>query len=448
MDSALIRRRAFLGGCAAALGSSRLALALGRTPTSGKLEFAVPWPVHSVDPHDLFDPAAALFGHALFDSLFALDIAGEPYPTLAAEMPATQGDKTIVRLREGLKSARGHAVRADDVLFSIDRARRAGSLAWWGDLPMPDVRDADPLTLAFPATDGAALARALCSPMLAIVPRGFDHDQPDGTGAMVAETGGTRLTLRRNTSAARGASFLDQITVEQAPDLSASLRSFEGNLTDVGWLGSGLHAPRPGATPFDMGSAGWIVLHTGADAGAWGVPGLAQRLLDGLPPERLERFALGSVPPASGAGGWGGRPCDLLTAEGSAYMDELARTVAALLSRPGHEVTPRAVSAVELSRRRATGNYSLLLGIARPFGRPGIATFLALAAASDPVAALETARHPPLLASFAPRTLTRTLKLGVLGELRILGAHAPDVRLARNAVGDGWDLPASYRTAP
>jgi peptide/nickel transport system substrate-binding protein len=450
MDPPLIARRAFAQWVAAtiALAPPRRALALGRTPVAGKLVFAVPWPVRSVDPHDLFDPAAALFGHALFDPLFAIDVSGEPYPALAAELPATQGNKTILRLREGLVSAKGQAIAGADVLFSIDRARRAGALAWWGDLPMPEVRDSDPLALIFPATDPALLARSLASPLLAVVPRGFDRDQPDGTGAMMAETGGARLVMRRNPNASRGASFLDQITVEQAPDLSASLRSFEGNLTDVGWLGSGLHAPRPGAAPFDMGSAGWIVLHTGADAGAWGVPGLAQRLLDSLPPERLERFALGPVPPATAAGGWGGRPCELLIEEGSAYLDELARTLASLLSRPGHEVTPRALSAADLARRRVAGNYSLLLGIARPFGRAGIATFIALAAASDPTAALEVARRPPLLASFAPRTLTRTLKLGVLGELRILGAHAPDVRLARNPIGDGWDLAASYRLAP
>jgi peptide/nickel transport system substrate-binding protein len=446
----MIGRRALLQGvgAAAALLPAHRALALGRTPIAGKLVFAVPWPVRSVDPHDLFDPAAALFGHTLFDQLFALDAVGEPYPTLAAELPATQGTKTTLRLREGLVSAKGRAISADDVLFSIERARKAGALAWWGDLTMPDIRDGDPLTLVFPTTDPARLARTLCSPLLSIVPRGFDRADPDGTGAMTAETSDTRLLLRRNPAAARGASFLDQITIEQAPDLSASLRSFEGNLTDVGWLGAGLHAPRPGAEPFDMGSAGWIVLHTGAEAGVWGAPGMAQRLLDSLPPERLERFALGPLPPATAAGGWGGRPCELLSEEGSAYLDELARTLASLLSRPGHEVTPRTLSAAELTRRRAAGNYSLLLGIARPFGRPGLATFVALAAAADPVGALEAARHPPLLAGFAPRTLTRTLKLGVLGELRILGAHAPEVRLARSSLGDGWDLANSYRTSP
>jgi len=450
MDRSLIRRRQLLHGAGAfaiahAFAPRRHACALGRTPVTGKISLAVPWPLRSIDPHDLFDPAAALFGHALFDPLFSLDAAGEPYPTLAAEMPSAQGGKIVLRLREGLVTARGRKLEADDVLHSIERARRAGALAWWGDLAMPELRLTDPLALIFSGGDPVQLARVLASPLLSVVPRGFEHDEPDGTGAMVADTTGTHLVLRRNSNAARGASFLDEIIVEQAPDLSASLRSFEGNLTDVGWLGSGLHAPRPGATSFDMGSVGWIVLHTGAEAGAWGGPGLAQRLLDGLPPERLERFALGPVPAASATGGWGGRPCELLIEEGSAYLDELARTLASLLSRPSHEVTPRALPAAELARRRAAGNYSLLLGIARPFGRPGVATFVSLAAAADPVTALDAARRPPLLASFAPRTLTRTIKIGVLGELRVLGAHAPYVRLARNPAGDGWDLAASYR---
>jgi peptide/nickel transport system substrate-binding protein len=448
MDRRALLRFAGAAAAAAALSSAGGARAMGRTPTAGKLVFAVPWPVRSIDPHDLFDPAAALFGHTVFDSLFALDAAGEPYPTLAADLPTTQANKTVLRLREGLMSAKGRRLDADDVLFSIERARRAGALSWWGDFPVPEPRKGDPLALVFRGTDPTGIARTLSSPLLAVVPRGFDRDEPDGTGAMIAQTGGSRLLLRRNPYAARGGSFLDEIVVEQAPDLSGSLRSFEGNLTDVGWLGSGLHAPRPGATPFDMGSVGWIVLHTGAEAGAWASPGLAQRLLDGLPPERLERFALGLVPPASGSGAWGGKPCDLLIEEGSAYLDELARTLASLLSRPGHEVTPKALPAFELARRRSAGSYSLLLGVARPFARPGPATFVALAAAADPVLALEAARRPPLLSSFAPRTLTRTLKLGVLGELRIMGAHAPDVRLAKSTQGDGWDLSASYRVSP
>jgi peptide/nickel transport system substrate-binding protein len=464
-----LTRRDWLGsalGVALAAAWRRDARALGRIPSTGKLALALPWPVATIDPHDQFDAAAALFGSSLFDQLFALEPSGDAYPTLAADAPVAQGAKTIVRLREGLVTAKGRKLDARDLAFSLDRARRGAALAWWGDLPLPSLVPKDPLALAFATTDGVRLARTLSSPFFALVPRGFDPKAPDGTGAMAAETSGTRLILRRNPNAARGGSFLDEVVVDQAPDLLASLRSFEGNVTDIGWLSSGLHAPRPGSAPFDLGSVAWIVLQTGSEAGPWGAPGIAQRLLDGLDPGRLQRFGLGPLPPASSLGAeWGGKPCELLVVEGSAYLEELARTLSSMLSRPSHEVTVKTVPGPELARRRASGAFSLMLGIARPLaggpkaapnnenaGAPsnanGAATLVSLAAAADPASGLEVMRRPPRLASFAPRLVTRTLKLGVLGELRVTGAHAPDVHLAKSPSGDGWDLASSYRAPP
>jgi peptide/nickel transport system substrate-binding protein len=309
----------------------------------------------------------------------------------------------------------------------------------------------DPLALSFATTDAPRLARTLSSPFFALVPRGFEPRTPDGTGAMYAETSASRLVLRRNPNAARGASFLEEVDVEQASDLLASLRSFEGNLADVGWLSSGLHGPRPGAASFDFGRVAWIVLQTGSEAGTWGAPGVAQRLLDGLEPGRLQRFGLGALPPpASAAAGaeWGGKPCELLVSEGAAYLEELARTLASMLSRPSHEVTAKAIPASELARRRATGAFSLILGVVRPLAATGIATLVSLAAAADPASGIELMRRPPRLTSFAPRQLARTLKLGVLGELRVTGAHAPDVHLARHPSGEGWDMGATFRAPP
>jgi peptide/nickel transport system substrate-binding protein len=452
MDRALTRRSllATSGACAAAAVLARApgARALGRIPSVGKLALALPWPVQTVDPHDQFDPAAALFASCLFDQLFALEASGDPYPTLAADSPTTAGAKTIVRLRDGLVTAKGRKLDARDVLFSLERARRGGALAWWGDLPPPAPIPKEPLALAFATTDGLRLARTLSSPLFALVPRGFDPKSPDGTGAMSAEPSPSRLVLRRNPNAARGASFLAEVIVEQAPDLLMSPRSFEGNLADIGWQSSGLHAPRPGAASFDLGSVGWIVLQTGTEAGPWAAPGIAQRLLDGLEPGRLQRFGLGPLPPPTGTAEWGGKPCDLLVGEGSAYLEELARTLSSLLSRPSHEVTVKTLSPAELARRRTTGAFSLSLGVVRPFAGPGLANLVSLAAAAEPASGLEVMRRPPRLTSFTPRLLTRTLKLGVLGELRVSGAHAPDVHLARNSSGDGWDLGATYRALP
>jgi peptide/nickel transport system substrate-binding protein len=452
VDRSLTRRDWLVGATlGAALGATyeRNLRALGRTPSSGKLALSLPWPVSTIDPHDQFDPAAALFASGLFDQLFALEPSGDPYPTLAADAPALQGGKTIVRLREGLVTAKGRKLDARDLAFSLDRAKRGGALAWWGELPAPLPVPKDPLALAFATTESLRLARTLSSPFFALVPRGFDPKAPDGTGAMVAEPSGARLSLRRNPNAARGGSFLDEVTVDQAPDLLASLRSFEGNVTDIGWLSSGLHAPRPGSAPFDLGSVAWIVVQTGSEAGPWGAPGLAQRLLDGLDPGRLQRFGLGPLPPPSSpAAEWGGKPCELLVVEGSAYLEELARTLSSMLSRPSHEVTVKTVPGPELARRRASGAFSLLLGIVRPLGTTGAAALISLAAAADPASGLEVMRRPPRLTNFAPRAVTRTLRLGVLGDLRVTGAHAQDVHLARSTSGEGWDLASSYRAPP
>lgn len=408
----------------------------------------LPWPVDRIDPHDVTDSGAALFGHALFDELYALEPSGEPFPTLAADAPLVEGSRTIVRLREGLVTAAGDRLEARDALFSIQRARKGAATAWWGDVPAPALHPKDRLALVFATSDAARVARTLSSPLFALVPRTFDPARPDGTGAMSAELGPSRLVLRRNPNAARGPSFLEELVVEQASDLSSSLRSFEGKLTDVGWLGSGLHGARPGAQSFDMGSIAWIVLQTGAEAGPWGGAGVAQRLLDGLAPERFQRFGLGAMPAPDGSAEWGGRPCELWVHEGSAFMGELGRTLSSLLSRPRHEVTVRAGSAAEIARRRAAGTFSLMLGIVRPFSGSFLGSHVALAAAIDPKNGLELQRRPPRLTTFDPRSVTRTLTLGVLGELRVMGAHAADVRLARNQTAEGWDLGSTYRVTP
>lgn len=86
-----------------------------------------------------------------------------------------------------------------------------------------------------------------------------------------------------------------------------------------------------------------------------------------------------------------------------------------------------------------------MLHVVRPLGPTGLATLAALTTAVDPRAALDIVRRPPRLSSFEPRSLTRTLRLGVIGELRIAGAHSVEVRLAKAASGEGWDLGASHR---
>lgn len=442
-----ITRRGWLAGAlglsaALALGAEE-ARALGRTPVGGRLSLRVPWSLASIDPHDLRDPAAALFAHAVFDSLFAVDAANGPYAALATGMPAREGAGTVVRLREGLRTARGVALDARDVIATIDRARVRGGAALWTDLPKPASHPADRLAIVFGSAEPTRLARALASPLYALVPKTFNASSPDGTGAFRADLKGGKLTLTRNPNAARGPSFLDVIAVESARDLKISLRQFEAERDDVGWLGMGLFGGRKNAARFDCGALAWIVLVTGSEAGAAGAPGAAQRLAGALPAERLGHLGLGALPAAIGDPAWSGPKTDLVVDESAAHLVEIANTLAPILSNPGHEVTVTALPRADVAKRR--GKAALVLDIVRPLGPGSMSTLLALATAEDPVRAAELARRPPKTLASSARGLAASLRVGVIAELRASGGVVPDVVLAKNAVHDGWDLGASFR---
>jgi peptide/nickel transport system substrate-binding protein len=443
------RRAALAGGLAlggAALFRPGIARALGRTPLGGRVAFHVPWSVSSIDPHDLGDPAAALFSTAIADPVFALDGAGNAYPSLVQAAPARDAGETIVKLREGLHTARGVPLDARDLVSSVERARARGAAAWLVDVPRPSTRRDDPHVAVFGGVDAMTLMRALSSPLVALLPRRFSPSQPDGTGAFRADISGGVLRLTRNVNAARGNAFLDEIDVSPAEDLRTSLREFEAERDDLGWLGTGLHDVRRGAVKFDLGRAALVALVTSGDAGAFGMPGVAQRLASAIPPERIAHLGLGALPPAVGDAGWGGPPVDLLVDAGAPHLVEIARTVAPILARTGHEVTAAPVPRAEIAKRKARGGAVLSIELVRTFSSLPSGVMPALAALEDAGRAADLARHPLRLpGNTPPRALTSTLRVGVLGDLRVTGGAMPDLALAHATFGDGWDLGATFK---
>lgn len=441
----MMRRRAFLAA-AAGCGLLRLgeARAMGRIPLGGELSFELPHDTSRLDPYDLFDPLAALIGPAAFETVFRLDRTGNPYPSLAETMPTFEGGVARVGLRTGLRSGRGRPLIARDLIESIERARRGGGAAVLLAVPKGRVDPKNGRVAVFQSVDPIELARALASPIVPLASTLSTAQQPDGTGAFVAHPSRGYVLLERNTNAARGPANLRRIRIGQTDDLKAPLRAFEARRVDLGWLGAGLHQPRRDAVPFDLGDVGWIVLRTGREAGTWGAPGIAQRLLNAIPPGRLAHLVLGPLPPSDTSLPWGGPPCKLLAPTNSAHLVEVAKTLASILSRPGHEVEVQALTQAELGSRRATRSYALMVDLVRPIGPPGIATLIAMATADDPTRAVAIARHPPRQSSFDPRVLARTMQLGVVGALRVSGAVVPAVDLVASPDG-GWDLGASYR---
>lgn len=423
---------------------SRGARARGRLAVGGRAQLRVPWPIGSIDPHRLDDATASIFGGALFDSLYAIDGQGGVVASLAETDPEPSAGEHVVRLRAGLVTALGRPLGSRDVISSIARARGAGASAWLADVPTP--RRVDDLTVTFAARDPKKLAATLASPLVAIVPSTFTASSPDGTGPFRCNKSGASWSLVRNVRAARGPSLLDEVNVSAAGDLAASLRSFEAGTDDVGWLGMGLHEPRPFARAFDAGAVAFAVLRTGSQAGVWDAPGTAQRLCDGIAPSKLGYLALGSPWPADKEEGWGGAPCEILVRDDCPWLVELARAVAATLSRSGHEVTAKEIAASDFSTRRSTRAYALAIDVVRPLGPGTLGALAALATASDATAAIDVIRKPPRLGDVPARTLTRTLKVGIVGEVRAQGGRVPDLTLAAGSDGIDWGSSTREKT--
>ncbi len=444
-DNRLSRRTWLTSAIALATSAvARDGFASGRTPHGGRLSLHLPWPTRTMDPHDVRDPAAALFAGAMCDSLFALDAAGNPAPALAEVLPLKEAQGTVVRLRDGLRTARKKPLDARDVVWSIERARARGAAAVLAEVPKPITVKNDPLVVVFGATDPHKLARALTSPLTAILPRQFDPAAPDGTGAFRADCTDKQLLLTRNPLAARGPSFLERIDVFRADDMATSLRQFEAERADLGWLGMGLHDDRKGAVRFDVGRAAWIVLWIDPRIGSFGAPGMAQKLLNGIAPERLSHLGLGPLPPARGNAAWGGPPMELWVDEASAYMLEVAKTLGPIMSRPGREITVVPLARAEIVKRRGKGSVGMSLETVRAVASGSVGALWSLATADDPVRAKELGQKPPKLAQNVPvRDLTHGLQLGVVGELRVTGGIVPDVTIARGV--ECWDLGASFR---
>jgi peptide/nickel transport system substrate-binding protein len=416
----------------AALAATASARALGRSPFFGVLRLRLPLYFGSLDPHTLDDPLSALFAPAVFDPLYALDANGKPYPTLANALPERVANGARVALRPELVTALRKPLTGADLLFSFKRAQSLGGAAVLSAFGTPKADGNDAIVVPF--AEPEALAHALASPLTALVPRGFSARTPEGTGAFSALFGHDGLLLLRNERAARGAAFLDRIVVVAASDLGDALRAFEAGAVDVGWLGNGLYRPRAGAIALEGPIYGWFVLRTGLDAKTWGAPGIAQQLCSALPSDALARFGVRALPKTDEAVRWGGGPSQLLVNDDCPHAVELARALEPLLSSSGNEVRSTPVSRSNFTEARRSRHFSLMLDFVRATNTDPAQSAQTLLAAADPA----LAKHPPRnLASL--RDVTRTLALGVIGELRITGARMPEFEGL-----DAWNLGAVW----
>ena len=88
-----------------------------------------------------------------------------------------------------------------------------------------------------------------------------------------------------------------------------------------------------------------------------------------------------------------------------------------------------------------------MLDVARPAGPDALGALLGLATADDPAGALALAHHPPR-GELPPRRATRTMRVGVVGEIRLQGGRASDVDPAPVALGPRGGLGQRVPGAP
>jgi len=79
----------------------------------------------TLDPHAQNEGPTHNLMHQIYEPLLIRDASGKVLPTLALSWAVTS-DPTVweFKLRQGVKFHNGNAFTADDVVFSLDRARQ------------------------------------------------------------------------------------------------------------------------------------------------------------------------------------------------------------------------------------------------------------------------------------------------------------------------------------
>ena len=105
----------------------------------------------TLDPHSQNQGVTHTLGHHIYETLLDRDVDGTLQPRLATEWYIKEGDPTVwvFELREGVTFHNGAAFTADDVVFSIERAKSENSNMRQLHAEVESVAAVDDLTVEF-----------------------------------------------------------------------------------------------------------------------------------------------------------------------------------------------------------------------------------------------------------------------------------------------------------
>lgn len=407
-----MERRRFLEG-ALLLGvnlSSSQVLAMRRTPYGGQLHLSLPLGLSRLDPHDPEHLASALFGTSIFDSLYALDGSGRPYPTLVEALPSLKNGCVEVHLREELEFSNSSPLSARAVASSLLRSAKMSTVL----LPLANalILPTNERTVRFRGENLEEVARLLASPRAAIVPVDFSPNRPVGSGALKAKRSGSLLKLERNYLCPRGGAFIDAAELATSTP-TESLRAFEARRSQLGFLGRGLHQERKDAADFQLDSVAQVVLEPGRSLKSFARPGVLQSALESLPQAPLE--ALGLSGPRQKSRPWAGPTLELLVDHDEPWLRAIAEELAQSWSRTtvGVRVTP--LSRTALQEKRMSADFDAIVSWRSTVGLPPKLS-------TDELFLIDGRAPPRGGRTMSPQEAARQLNLGIVGELRPYGA--------------------------
>lgn len=388
---------------------------------------------------------------AVCDTLYRIDERGVPVPHLALALPTVDPVTGLIRipLRRDVRFHDGSALGADDVVATLERARRS-SAAGWLLAPISAI-EADGDTIVLELRRAAPeLPALLASPATAVTPGGNAprRDALIGSGPFrvrAVERNRKRVVLEAFDDHFAGRPYVDVVELRWYDDPDGEARAYERGDTHWSLRGAVAFAGhRPKHPTDDVTGAATVVVYVGfgtAHKKVLSDPHLRRALSLALDRDSFRHLGTGEpidpivdpAPPALGgpapsrkergprreAAGLAlrrgtaaspalrafidrGEPLEILVDRTRPDDREIADKVAAALFGLGLRARVTELDAPELARRARSGACDLYIGqLAAPFADPALMVAAARAAGGDDPGADLRAGGPELAAQLA-----------------------------------------------
>lgn len=220
----------------------------GGDSESGEMKDTITWvqgaDVTSLDPHVGKETPAVTVTCQMFDTLLTMDENNEPAPCLAESYKQIDDKTWEFKLRDDVKFHDGEPMTAEDVVFSINRARKSNYVSYVVDAISEVKADGDYAVTIKTKEPYSPLLSNLTVPFTAIVPKHVvekDEDafqkHPIGTGAykFVEWKQGEYTKMEANEDYFLGAPKTKNLEMRVVPEASQRVIAIETGEADLAY---------------------------------------------------------------------------------------------------------------------------------------------------------------------------------------------------------------------